>query len=636
LIVAGLIVVCLAIYLQVWSFDFINLDDNLYVYENPFVRPGVHLVSIKWALTTFHAANWHPLTWISHMLDATLFGPFAGGHHIVNVVFHTANAVLAYFVFNRLTGAVWKSALIAFLFAVHPVHVESVAWVSERKDVLSTLFWLLTMLAYITWSRNTEREASFLRKVSTESYVLIVVAFAFGLMSKPMLVTLPFVLLLLDYWPLERLKTLGDLRARLIEKSPLFLLSVVSSYLTLQAQAGSGAIVSSSSLSYATRFANAAIAYVKYIVMAFYPADLAIGYSYPASFEPSRVAGALIVLVAITALCVWQRRSRPYLIVGWLWFVGTLVPVIGLVQVGAQSMADRYTYVPYFGLFLMTVWAAGEATQRFKSDLRIVGVASVIVILALSVLAFKQTAYWSDSYRLYTRSVEAGNANFLVHYNLCNVLIGKERLTEAEPQCLAAIDAEPRVVDSYTLLGMIYARSNRSREAIEAFGKVIDRQPNDPTAHANLAVPLMLVDETDEAQRSLDKALELYRERGIPATQLALSYSNLAGLFAQKGDYGRAGYVMARAVELDPNRADFRTNLARAYYFQDRIADARAEIDRAVALNQPLGETQNVLGMILLKQGDRAGAVAAFERAVKLRPDLEEAKQNLEKAKKAG
>lgn len=570
------------------------------------------------------------------MFDAAFFGPYAGGHHIVNVVFHASNSVLAYLVFKSLTGEVWKSAMIAFLFAVHPVHVESVAWVSERKDVLSTMFWLLTMLAYIGWTREKHADESKWKRFASESYVLTVLALAFGLMAKPMLVTLPFVLLLLDYWPLGRLNSWRDLGARVVEKIPLILLSVLSCYLTLIAQAGSGAVASASNLSLGTRVANALVAYAKYVIMLFYPADLAIGYSYPTSFEPWRIAGAIILIAAISALCIWQRRSRPYLIVGWLWFVGTMVPVIGLVQVGAQSMADRYTYVPYFGLFLIVVWGAAECASRLKANGRLVGAAAAIIILVLSTVAYKQTTHWKDSYTLYTHSIEAGNANFLVFYNLCNLLIVKERLAEAETRCQQALESDSRIVDTHTLLGMIYARDGRTRDAVNAFRKVVDVKPNDPVAHSNLAVPLMLLEETEESERSLDKAVELYRGSGIASNHLAVSYSNLASLLAQKKDYARAADVMARAVEIEPTRGDLRSNLARAFYYQDRLADARREIDRAVSLQPAHADTQNVLGMILLKQGDRNAAIAAFEQAVRLRPDFTEAKQNLENAKKEG
>lgn len=637
MIVVGLVVVCLSIYLQVLWFDFINLDDNLYVYDNPFVRPGLHLVSVQWALTTFHAANWHPLTWVSHMLDAELFGPNAGGHHLVSVLIHAANTILAYFVFKRLTGEVWKSALVALLFAVHPTHVESVAWVAERKDVLSTLFWLLTMFAYIVWTRRSADDGtSGWRKYLTGQYALVLLAFVLGLMSKPMLVTLPFVLLLLDYWPLARLRTLGDLAPRFLEKTPLFVLSAVSSFLTLKAQAASGAVVSTTTLPYASRFANAIVAYAKYVVMLFYPADLAIGYSYPGGFEFWRLAGSLIILTAITYVCIRFRDSRPYLIVGWLWFVGTLVPVIGIVQVGAQSMADRYTYIPYFGLFIMVVWAAADEVSRLRVNSTRVTIAVILPLLALSLAAYSQASYWSNSIRLYTRSIETGNGNFLVRYNLCKVLIEQRRLTDAEAQCLAAIESDPRIVDPYNLLGMVYLLTNRNSQAIDAFKKVIAVHPNDPVANGNIAVPLMIAGDTEGAEQSLDKTVAQYRSGGLSPAHFATSYANLANVLAEKKAYSRAADVFRKSIDLDPGRADLHVGLARMLLYQDRVDDAREEINRAIEMGPDQAEAQNALGMILLKQGDRAGAIAAFERAVKMRPDLEEAKQNLENAKKAG
>jgi protein O-mannosyl-transferase len=364
-------VLVLAIYWQTTGFGFINLDDNLYVYENGAVLSGLNWNSVKWAFGAFYSANWHPLTWHSHMLDVQLFGGNAGGHHAVNIVLHLINSVLAFTVFRKMTGCFWKSAIVAALFAVHPAHVESVAWVSERKDVLSTLFWLLTMWAYLRYANSEEekktktgggfksnenvdegeKSAASPLLFFSSSYLLVLALFALGLMTKPMLVTLPCVLLLMDFWSLERLKTLRDLPALLIEKIPLLALSAVSAFITILAQRSTGAVESLEFLPLGTRALNALVSYAKYVVMLFYPADLAVWYPYEREFPWWQIIGALVLLSAVTALCVSQIRTRKYLLMGWLWFLGTLVPVIGLVQVGSQSLADRYTYIPYFRAF---------------------------------------------------------------------------------------------------------------------------------------------------------------------------------------------------------------------------------------------------------------------------------------------
>ena len=631
IVIAGLIAVCLLIYAQVFRFEFINLDDNLYIYENPYITAGINLISLKWAFTTFHSANWHPLTWISHMIDATLFGPNAGGHHIVNVLFHAANSVIAYFVFKRMTGSEWKSAMVAALFAVHPAHVESVAWVSERKDVLSTLFWLLTMLAYVEWTRRSaEKEAS----VFSVQYLLVVLAFILGLLAKPMLVTLPFVLLLIDYWPLGRLTSIRELGARVIEKLPLFVLAAVSSFITLRAQSAYNAVVTVTDLPLAGRIENVIISYAKYVGILFYPADLAIGYA-PVSVAQWQLALMALLLIVVTAVCVWQRTDRPYLIVGWLWFVGTMVPVIGLVQVGSQAMADRYTYVPYFGLFIMLVWGTAEILQKLDFKPATAAVVALLPILYFSALAANQTSYWRTGYDLYSHALATGKTNFVTMHNMCSVLTAQKRFAEAEEQCLAAIATEPRFVDTYNLLGMIHASSGKYQKAVDTFNKAIEIDPKNPMSYGNAAVSLTLIEKTDDAESNLDKAVELYRAQGADPGFLAVHYSNVAGVLASRKNYDRAAEVLRKAVALAPNRADVRANLAMMLYFQDRTAEARQEIDRSISLNPSGAEIQNIFGMILLKQGDAPAAAKAFERAVTLRPDFTEAKENLEKARNA-
>ena len=351
IVITVLSVLVIFIYAQTVGFGFINFDDNQYVYENPFVASGLHWATIKWAFTEFHSANWHPLTWISHQLDATLFGLNAGGHHATNVIFHLINSILAFVVFNKYTNCFWKSAVVAALFAVHPMHVESVAWISERKDVLSTMFWFLTMWTYFGYVKNDK---------SRNCYLLTLLLFILGLMSKPMLVTLPFVLLLMDYGFLERLKSRHDLKSLVIEKIPFFALSAISSYITILAQKSEGAIQSLEFLPFQTRLLNAVVSYAKYIVSFFYPVKLSVWYPYDENFAVWQIAGSMVLLLAITAFCIWQIRQRKYLLTGWLWFLGTLIPVIGLVQVGSQPIADRYTYIPYFGLFIMLVWGIND------------------------------------------------------------------------------------------------------------------------------------------------------------------------------------------------------------------------------------------------------------------------------------
>ena len=630
-IVASLIAVCLAIYGQVLWFGFINFDDNMYVYENAVVAGGLNLASIKWAFTTFHAANWHPLTWISHMLDSSLFGGYAGGHHFTNVVFHAANSVLAFIVFRQLTGDLWKSAMVAFLFAVHPAHVESVAWVSERKDVLSTLFWLLTMLAYIRYVRTVGGE-SLARRMISVPYLLIVLFSVLGLISKPMLVTLPFVLLLCDYWPLRRLAGLKDLTPLVLEKLPMFVLAGASAYITILAQASYGAIQSTQVLPLGTRILNAIVSYASYLVMLVWPVNLGIGYAYEFPFPTWKVVGSILLLLFITLVCLWQARERRYLTVGWLWFLGTMVPVIGLVQVGAQSMADRYTYVPYFGLFIIAVWGLAELMPRLKLNFSSTVVAAAIPILVLAVLAFNQTSHWKNAVTLYTHTLSTGKGNFLTMHNLCSALAVQQRFAEAEVHCRNSIATDPGFADSHVLLGVVSFSLGRSDTAIAEFNKALELDPNNVMARTNMVAPLAVSGRTDEAEAALNSAKEAYRQGGMNTANLTGLYVNLAAAFAKENRFDKAERSLRQVLEFAPDRADSRANLALSLYLQNRLTEARGEVERSISQNPNQPESYNILGMILLKQGDHSGAAAQFQKALQLKPDFKEAKDNLEKA----
>lgn len=631
-VIAGLVAVCLVIYSQVLGFSFINLDDNLYVFENPFVTSGITWQSVIWAFTTFHSANWHPLTWISHMLDASLFGANSGGHHIVNVFFHAANSVLAYVVFERLTGDAWKSAVVAFLFAVHPAHVESVAWVSERKDVLSTLFWLLAMLAYVRFARSSMAEARVGKRFVSTEFLLVVLFTALGLMSKPMLVTLPFVLLLMDYWPLERMRSPRDLVPLALEKLPLFVLSAASAIVTILAQAATGAIQSTEQLPVTTRVLNAVVSYAKYVAMLFYPVDLAVGYRYEVPIPAWQIAAAVTMLAAVTAACASQYRSRKYLMAGWLWFLGTMIPVIGLVQVGAQSMADRYTYVPYFGLFIMVVWGAAELVSKARLNFTAAAVAAALPITVLTIIAFIQTSYWKDPITLYTHSIATGRANFLIKHNLCIALVARDRFAEAEGPCHDSIVSHPGLPESHILLGVIQVKTGRNDDAVASFRRALAIDPDNALALGNIAAPLLITGQTDEAEQSLDRAVEVYRRSGVDPVSLASTYSSLAVAYSRQGRFDKAADMFRRVLEFTPDSADTRANYALSLYLQNKLPDARAEIERSVTQNPNVPESQNILGMILLKLNDRAAAIAAFQRALQLRPDFKEARDNLDRA----
>jgi tetratricopeptide (TPR) repeat protein len=636
-------VLILAIYWQTTGFGFINLDDNLYVYENPAVLGGLNRDSVKWAFTAFHSANWHPLTWISHMLDAQLFGRDAGGHHAVNIVFHLVNSVLAFVVFRKMTGCFWKSAIVAALFAVHPAHVESVAWVSERKDVLSTLFWLLTMFAYLRYASekrepNSETDAR-AETGETEtppspfpafssSYLLVVVLFALGLMAKPMLVTLPFVLLLMDFWPLERLKSLKDLAARLFEKIPLFVLSAVSSYITILAQRSAGAVESLEFLSLGTRSLNAVVSYAKYIVMLFNPSDLAVWYPYKSDFPVWQTGGAFVLLIGISVLCLWQIRERKYLLMGWLWFLGTLVPVIGIVQVGSQSLADRYTYVPYFGLFIMLAWGVGDLLKSRKAFFAIFAVA----IILFAGLSFRQTSFWKDNEILYKRTLAVTKDNFLIAHNLCYTLTIQDRLDEAEPFCRETISIKPDFYEGYNTLGILQLKRGEVLEAEQSFRQVLEKAPNFTLAYANLSVAQSIGKKPEEAEASLEKAVRL--NDGRVANDVWINaLNNLALAYNEQQKYDKAAENLTRILMLDQNNAPARANLALTLNRLKRYDEAQKLIETAIQLNPDEPAAYNIYGLIMLEQNRRTEAAGLFERALQLNPDYAEAKENLKKAK---
>ena len=630
-ITAALIVVVLLIFGQTLRFAFINLDDNLYVYENPIVLSGVHLDSLRWALTAFHSANWHPLTWISHMIDARFFGSNPGPQHFVNVLFHAANSVLAFVTFRRLTGDTWKSAIVAFVFAVHPAHVESVAWIAERKDVLSTMFWLLTMLAYERYARAASDEDPPVSAFLTSPYLLVVLCLALGLTAKPMLVTLPFVLLLLDYWPLGRLNTVGDFKRLFIEKLPLLALSIASCAATILAQRAFGALESFETLPLLSRISNALVSYVKYIGMMFFPSGLGILYPHHEIGIGSAIA-SLLLLIAISAFCIWAGRGRRYLLVGWLWFIGTLVPVIGIVQVGGQSMADRYTYVPYFGLFVIVVWGGAELFQRLGLDRKVqIGVAAVAII-ALSAVAYTQTRYWRDSESLFVHTLNVTGDNYLISHNLCYFYVFADRLAEARPLCESSLNINPNYADGYNTLGILELKENKLTESEQTFRDTIGRWPRYAPAYGNLATVLIIQQRPEDAEKVLEAATRV-GEGVIDRTQWIGHVRDLAALYVAQNKYDKAAENYTRAIFLAPNRADLRFAAASAFYRSGKFDPALQQLQAAISLDPNNAESFNLAGMIFVAKGNTADATAMFEKAIAIKPGFTEAQANLAKIK---
>jgi protein O-mannosyl-transferase len=441
---AALALVTVAVFLPLHRAGFVNFDDPNYVTENPGVRAGLSLAAVKWAFSTGYAANWFPLTWISHMLDIELFGFRAGFHHLVSLLLHVVSVVALFLALDRMTHARGRSAFVAALFAWHPLHVESVAWIAERKDVLSTVFFMLTLLAY----------ARYVERPRLPAMLLVVLSCALGLLAKAMLVTLPFVLLLLDLWPLGRL-TLGNpsrIGRLVFEKIPLFVLSACAAVATLVAQRAGGAIMASASLPLGVRIGNAVTGYVRYVVLAFWPHDLAFFYPIVLPHPAWRIVTSVVVLLAITAIAVVSIRTKPYVAVGWLWFVGMLVPTIGLVQVGGQAIADRYTYVPVVGLFILSTWGLGDVLARLRRARAITIVGATVVLIACAILSRRQVAYWANDRSLYEHALAVTKYNWMAHKHLGYLLMQEGDLEGARRHFATTLRLLPTEKDTPELL----------------------------------------------------------------------------------------------------------------------------------------------------------------------------------------
>ena len=468
----------IVIYAPVWHFNYIGLDDPDYVSDNLVVSSGLSLRNIVWAFSGPHFSNWHPLTWLSHMLDCELFGLNPGAHHLVNVAIHVANSVLLLLVLAWITGKLWRSALIAALFALHPLHVESVAWISERKDMLSALFWILTIAAYVWYAQRR----------SVGCYLVMVALFVCGLLSKPMVVTLPFVLLLLDYWPLYRIRQLqpygsGRLPIEphglvwlICEKFPLLALSTVSSAITFFAQR-QGAMVGLDVLPLGVRLGNAVVSYGRYLWKALLPFDLAVIYPLLPDISAARIVGALFVLILFSFVAACYARMRPYLLVGWLWFVGSLIPVIGLVQVGEQAMADRYTYLPLIGIFVAVVWAIADCAEYWKIRWKTVTAVAALVVGICTVATSHQLQYWRDDVALFTQATRVTSQNATAHALLADALLRVGEEEEATKHLEKALQIQPRSAKIHYWCGLLKAKQEHYEEASFHYRQAVHFRP---------------------------------------------------------------------------------------------------------------------------------------------------------------
>lgn len=620
LAVCGFLVLAVVlVFGQTVRHGFVNFDDDEYVYGNPRIRSGLTAQGIAWAFTHSHAANWHPMTWLSHMLDCQIYGLKPWGHHLTNVVLHAATAVLLFLVLRQMTGQLGPSALAAAVFAIHPLRAESVAWVAERKDVLSGLFFMATLAAYVGFVR---------RPFSLTRYLLVVVLFALGLMAKPMLVTLPFVLLLLDYWPLGRFPgesvcdgdRAGALRL-LVEKIPLLLLAVASCVATLLAQRA--AIQSIDKISFHSRVANAMVSYVAYLGQFFCPSGLAAFYPYPEGGPPAwKVAAAVLLLMGISGGALFFRRRCPALAVGWLWYLGTLLPVIGLVQVGSQSMADRYTYLTQIGLGIALFWGLADVCRSWPDRRWLYGIGSALVLVVLAADAWRQTSTWVDSETLWTHALTCTARNDVAHNNLGNALFHNGRGSEAAVQYQAALKIKPDYAEAHNNLGFILQERGRLAEAIDQYRKCLEIDPDCVDALNNLGFVLAQSGRVAEAIDYCQKALAIEPE-------YAAAHVNYAVALYQQGKAGEAIAHWQRALELDPEQTKAHSNLGLVLQEQGRVDEAIDHCRKALELNPGFVEAHNNLANALGRKGRLDEAIEQYRKAVELKPDFAEARFNL-------
>lgn len=560
----------LAVFGRTFAYGFITYDDGRYVYENPILNAGLSAANVAWALTTFSCANWHPLTWLSYLADVQLFGVDAGEMHAVNALLHLLTAGLLFLAFVRMTGRPWRSALVAGLFAVHPLHVESVAWIAERKDVLSACFMALTLFLY----------GGYAKVPSLQRYVSVALAFALSLMAKPMAVTLPLVLLLLDFWPLGRLGRRADGPARrrvILEKIPLLAMTAISCALTFQAQRSFGAVVPLEHLTLPVRAANAIVSYAGYIVKMVWPAGLAVFYP-PHRHGAASVLGSAALVGAVTLAAVKWAGRRPYLLTGWLWYVGMLVPAIGIVQVGDQAMADRYTYLPMVGLSIAVIWMAADAMEHRPGMERGAAVVSILGLAALAVAAARQASYWEDSRTLYEHALAATDGNYVMANDLGAVLGQAGPSAQAEALYRQAIALRPGYADAHANLGHELLKSGRLEEGRAQLAEAVRLDPMLPAAQADLGFVFASEGSYQEARTHLAEALRLN-----PAN--AQSQNDMCFVLLRLGRPEEASAHCTEALNLDPGLVFARINLAKAHAAEGKQADAERELNALVQRN---------------------------------------------------
>jgi tetratricopeptide (TPR) repeat protein len=649
----ALAAVTLAVFWGARQCQFVNYDDPAYITSNQAIQHGLTAQSVRWAFTTGEASNWHPLTWLSHLADVQLYGMNPAGHHFTSIFLHALNGALLFLILRRMTGAYGRSLAVAALFALHPLRVESVAWASERKDVLSTFFWMLTVWAYVAYAKVFKVQGSKFKVF----YALSLLFFVCGLMSKPMLVTLPLVLLLLDYWPLRRLE-LG-LSKLVAEKVPFLLLAAASSLATFFVQRSGGAVSSLAGVPIGARIGNALVSYVRYIAKIFWPVGLSPLYPHPGYWAWWKIAGSVLILAAITFWVIRRARPQPYLAVGWIWFVIMLAPVIGLVQVGIQSMADRYSYVASVGVLIMVVWGAFDCCA---ARLWILLTSAVLAVAACAILTPRQVAYWRTSESLFLHAVAVTDNNYLAYNNLGFDFSNRGETEKAKTYYEKSLAINPNYDEAHNNLGFALAALGRYQEATNEYIKALSLNPHLTEAHNNLGIALGDLGLADAGMHEYEVALEenpnhagAHNNLGVSLAmkgklddaiaQFRLSiacqenylsaHSDLANALALKGDIEGAIREYEFCLKIDPKDARVHNNLGITLFKQGKLEEAATQYRLALSLKPDNPEAHFNLGYCLATQGKRAEAEHHYTLALQQQPNYPAAQQQLEALRKA-
>ena len=598
----ALIVVTLAVFWQVNRYDFINIDDNVYVTGNSHIQSGITLDGFRWAFSSTYAEFWHPLTWLSLMFDYQLHGLNAGGYHLTNLILHILSTLLLFWLFNRMTGTIWRSAFVAAFFALHPLHVESVVWISERKDVLSVFFWMLTLCLYIYYTE----------KPVVKRYLPVVFFFACGLMSKPLVVTLPVIMILLDYWPMGRfeLRKSDLMLCQLREKIPFFVLSAVFSMITLYAQFKP----SQEYLPLGSRLANDPVSFMTYLEKTFVPNDMAVFYPFSFQLPAWQVWGSVFLILFISVVVIISMRRLPYLFTGWLWYVITLLPVTGIIQARNFSMADRYTYLPLIGIAVILAWGIPPLIKNEDMRKKILFPAAIAALAILAVLTWQQCGYWKNSIDICNHALQVTKDNYLAHINLGSALFDEGKTEEAIAHYSEAISIMPNIILSYNKRGIAYAKLGRHQRALEDFNKAISQKPDDAisyncrgNAYAELGQYQMAIEDYNKTIRLKPDNADAYNNRGTIYTKL--------------GQYQMAIEDFNNAIRLKPDDAAAYNSRGAIFIKFGQYQMAIEDLNNTIRLKPDNADTYNNRGTIYTKLGQYQMAIEDFNNAIRLKPD---------------